>query len=174
MSDPRLKIISDIEAGENVVSVKKPFKLHKEEKRRFIRLEIAEPIDLSMLKDDVNGYWPDGDGPSYKGSILNLSAGGVLVISDSPVKEGMLVLLKISLQDIEVLDNVIGLVKRVDDDAEGERLIGVEFISREYLKDVFSSSEIELLPDNIASFNELLKKTLNKYVYYKRVSEESK
>jgi len=172
MNDPRLKIISDIEAGDNVLSVKRPFKLYQDEKRRYIRLEIAEPIDLSILKDDVEGYWPEGDGPNYKGSILNLSAGGVLVISDSPVKEGMLVLLKIYLQDIEVLDNIIGLVKRVDDD-DTERLIGIEFISREYLKDVFSSSEIEFLPDNVASFNEQLKKALNKYVYYKRVSEKS-
>ncbi len=174
MSDPRLKIITDIEAGENVVSVKKPFQLFNDEQRRYIRLEISEPIDLSILKDDVEGYWPEGNGPSYEGSILNISAGGVLVISGSPVKEGMLVLLKISLQDIEVIDNIIGLVKRVDDGEEGERLIGIEFISREYLKDVFSSAEIEFLPDDVASFDELLKKTLNKYVYYKRVSEESK
>lgn len=172
MNDPRLKIISDIEAGDNVLSVKRPFKLYQDEKRRYIRLEISEPIDLSILKDDAEGYWPEGDGPDYKGSILNLSAGGVLVISDSPVKEGMLVLLKIYLQDIEVLDNIIGLVKRVDDD-DTERLIGIEFISREYLNDVFSSSEIEFLPDNVASFSEQLKKTLNKYVYYKRVSEKS-
>lgn len=173
MSDPRLKIISDVEAGDDVLSVKSPFRLHKEEKRRYIRLEISEPIDLAILKDDVAGYWPEGDGPKYDGSILNLSAGGVLVISNSPVKEGMLVLLKICLQDIEVLDNIIGLVKRVDDDEDGERLIGIEFISREYLKDVFSSSEIEFLPENVTSFSEQLKKTLNKYVYYKRVSEES-
>jgi len=118
MNDPRLKIISDVEAGDNVLSVKKPFKLYKEEKRRYIRLEISEPIDLSILKDDVDSYWPEGDGPKYTGSILNISAGGVLVISDCPVKEGMIVLLKISLQDIEVLDNIIGLVKRVDDDEE--------------------------------------------------------
>jgi len=162
MNDPRLKIISDVEAGDNVLSVKKPFKLYKEEKRRYIRLEISEPIDLSILKDDVDSYWPEGDGPKYTGSILNISAGGVLVISDCPVKEGMIVLLKIS----------IGLVKRVDDDEE-ERLIGIEFISREYLRDVFSSSEIEFLPENITSFNEQLKKALNKYVYYKRVSKES-
>ncbi|MCP4704951.1 MAG: PilZ domain-containing protein [candidate division Zixibacteria bacterium] len=172
MNDPRLKIISDIEAGDNVESVKKPFKLYNEEKRRYIRLEISEPMDISVLKDDVDGYWPQGDGPSYNGSILNISAGGVLVISDSPVKEGMLVLLKISLQEIEVLDNIIGLVKRTDDE-EGDRLIGIEFISREYLNDVFSSSEIEFLPDNVTSFNEGLKKALNKYVYYKRVSQES-
>ncbi len=172
MSDPRLKIISDIEADDNVLSVKKPFKLHNGEKRRYIRLEISEPIDLSILKDDVNGYWPEGDGPKYDGSILNISAGGVLVISNSPVKEGMIVLLKIFLQGIEVLDNIIGLVKRVDDEEE-ERLIGIEFISREYLKDAFSSSDIEFLREDIASFNEQLKKTLNKYVYYKRVSKES-
>lgn len=171
MNDPRLKIISDIEAGGNVISVRKPFKLYTEQKRRYIRLEISEPIQFSILKDDTEGFWPDGGGPEYSGSILNLSAGGVLVISDSPVKEGMIVLLKMSLQDVEIIDNIIGLVKRAEGEGD-ERLIGIEFISREYLNDIFSQSEIEVLTGNIASFNEQIRKILNKYVFFQRVSKD--
>jgi len=170
MSDPRLKIISEVDAGENVLAVKKPFKLSLEQKRRFIRLEISEPVQMSILKDENDGFWPEGNGPDYTGSILNLSAGGVLIMTEAPLREGMIILMTMSLQDVEVIDNVIGLIKRVDDDSD-ERLVGVEFISRERLTDLLSHSEIELLHDDILSFDDQLKKTLNKYVYYNRVSK---
>jgi hypothetical protein len=173
MSDSRLKIISDVEADANVVSVKKPFKLVHEMKRRYIRLEISEPVTFSVLRDNQDGFWPQGNGPSFSGRILNVSAGGVLIVTEEPVMEGTLILLKMSLQDIEVLDHIIGLVKRVDDSG-GEWLIGIEFVTREYLNDVLSRGEIDVLTDAIASFDERLQETLNKYVYYKRVSEAGK
>ncbi len=173
MSKSRTKIISEIEAGENVVSVKKPFQLVKDQRRRYIRLEIGEPIQFVILKDKSEGFWPDGDGPSLRGNILNISAGGVLLESASAVGEGSIIVLKISLQEIEVIDNVIGLVKRVDNE-DGNYMIGVEFISREYLDDVFSGAEIDIIANRVASFDEQLRKVLNKYVYYKRVSNESR
>ncbi|MCX6826992.1 MAG: PilZ domain-containing protein, partial [candidate division Zixibacteria bacterium] len=117
------------------------------------------------------GFWPQGNGASHSGSIINLSAGGVLILSDSTLEEGTILLLKMSLQDIEVIDNVIGMVKRVDAD-ENAWLLGVEFITVEYLDDIFSRSELDTLPGSIASFDEQVKKTLNKYVYYKKVSRE--
>lgn len=172
MSKSRTKIISDVEAGDNVVSVKKPFKLVAEQRRRYIRLEIDEPIKISILKDQAEGFWPDGDGPIVNGSILNISAGGVLVAGDSALGENSIIKLEITLQGIEVIRNVIGLVKRVDED-EGEYLIGVEFVAREYLDDVFSQSEIDILSKKVASFDEQLRRVLNKYVYYKRVSNET-
>jgi len=172
MSKSRTKIISDIEADENVVSVKRPFKLVKDQKRRYIRLEIDEPVSYSILKDKSEGYWPDGDGPSMEGSILNVSAGGMLITSPSAVGEGSVIMIRMSLQDIEVIENVIGLVKRIDKTDE-DYLIGIEFITREYLDDVFSQSEIDILGDRVISFNEQLRKVLNKYVYYKRVSDEA-
>jgi len=172
MSKSRTKIISEIEAGENVVSVKKPFQLIKDQRRRYIRLEIGEPIQLVILKDKSEGFWPDGDGPLFRGDILNISAGGVLLESDSAVGEGSIILLKFSLQEIEVIDNVIGLVKRIEQDND-RYMIGVEFVSKEYLDDVFSQPEIDILANRVASFDEQLRKVLNKYVYYKRVSHES-
>lgn len=171
MSDPRLKIISDIEASSNVMSVRKPFKLSSDQKRRFIRLEISEPMKISILKDNAEGFWPDCNGPEYSGSLLNLSAGGALVFTDGPVQEGMIVLLTMSLQDVEIIDRIVGLVKRVDDDSE-ERLIGIEFVSRARLSDLLSHSEIEFLSEDITSFDEKVRTVLDKYVFRKRVSKE--
>ncbi len=173
MEETRSKIISEIETGDNVVSVKRPFKLYKDHSRRYIRLEISEPITFMILRDRENGFRTRPDNQVYNGSILNISAGGILITSEAPLEDGALLIMKISLQEVEVIDKVIGLVKRADADGD-EWLIGIEFISREYLVDHFSSAELEMIPPEIASFDEQLKKTLNKYVFYKRNSTDGR
>lgn len=173
MDETRAKIISDIETGDNVVSIKKPFKLYKDRKRRYIRLEISEPISFTILKDQSSGFQPLQDGQIHGGSILNVSAGGILIATETPLEEGSVIIMKMSLQEVEVIDKVIGVVKRADAD-DGEWLIGIEFISKEYLVDHFSSAELDIIPKEVASFDERLKKILNKYVYYRRSAAEGK
>jgi c-di-GMP-binding flagellar brake protein YcgR len=171
MTGSHSKVVSKFEAGENIASVKEPFKLVKEQRRRYIRLEISRPVRFSVLKDNSAGFWPDGDGPSCDGSILNISAGGVLIVADGAVEEGTVIVMRMSLQEVEVLDNVIGLVKRVEAEG-GEYLIGIEFVTREFLNDVFTQGQLEVIPQELASFDELIKRVLNKYIYYRRVSNE--
>jgi hypothetical protein len=173
MDNTRTKIISEIEAKEDIISVKKPFKLYRDRNRRYIRLEISEPITYSILKDRSGGFWPEGDGPSYSASILNISAGGVLFAGTSPVEEGALLVMRMSLQDVEVLDRIIGVAKRVEPD-DGEWLIGVEFISGEYLPDYFSAAELDVISEELSSFDKRLRDVLNKYVYYKRLSSRNR
>lgn len=160
-----------IGSGRNVISVKAPFKIEKDEKRKFIRLEITDPLNYSVLKDRNNGFWPESDGPSYTGSILNISAGGVLILSDAPLQEGTLVVIRMMLQGIEIINNVIGIVKRAESD-ENEWLIGIEFITRESLRDHISAAEYDLIPNDVASFDEHLRNILNKYIYQRRAMKE--
>ncbi|UCD17623.1 MAG: PilZ domain-containing protein [Candidatus Zixiibacteriota bacterium] len=167
------KIISDIETDKNVVSVKAPFRLFKDRKRRYIRLEISEPIEYAVLKDQSGGFWPQGNGPTYHGGILNLSAGGVLIISNDPADEGSIVVLKMTLQEIEVLDNVIGMVKRTEHSG-GEWLIGVEFITKEFLQDSFSKAELDIIMPDLTSFDARLQDILARYIYNERISATGK
>ncbi len=169
MDDSRTKIISDIEAGENVVSVRSPFRLYKDQTRRYIRLEISEPIEYAVLKDESGGFWPQGDGPAFRGNILNLSAGGVLIESNDPVAEGALVVISMSLQEVEELDGIVGLVKRAVSD-NGQWLVGIEFVPNEYLQDGLSAAELDVIPENLTSFDERLSNVLSRYVYYRKVS----
>jgi c-di-GMP-binding flagellar brake protein YcgR len=171
MEKLRTKIISEVDTGENVIGVKKPFRLSKDKQRRYIRLEISEPMTFDILRDRIDGFKPQADGSEHQGSILNISAGGVLLLTETVLDEGTILVMKMTLQEMETIDKVIGVVKRADRD-EDEWLVGIEFISREYLVDHFSAAELELLTEGLDSFDERLKNTLNKYVYYRKVSHE--
>ena len=97
MEKQRTKIVTEIDTGDNVLAVKKPFRLYKDRQRRYIRLELSEPVGINILRDKNDGYWPEGDGPHLNGSILNISAGGVLMLSSSALEEGSLILLDFTL-----------------------------------------------------------------------------
>jgi len=161
-ADQKTKHVQDVPA-ENVVQVRKPFRLEAEDKRRFIRLVISTPMTLKKIRDTGGNYWPEGDWHVINGEILNISAGGVLVELDQAVNEGDVVSMHFTIQEVEGLDNVLGLIKRVDIDPEG-CLAGIEFISREQLADHFSQPELELLSDGYINFDDSVRRVLNRYV----------
>ncbi|MFZ5979242.1 MAG: PilZ domain-containing protein [Candidatus Zixiibacteriota bacterium] len=167
--DEKVKYVKDVATGENDLAVRKPFRMNRENQRRFIRLEISSPMTLKKIKDAAGNFWPEGDWHVINGMILNISAGGVLVEVDQPLLEGDVVSMYFTLQDVECLDNVLGLVKRVDGE-DGFFLAGVEFITREYLTDLFSRGEMDLLPENLTNFDESVRTVLNKYVYAEKLS----
>ncbi len=165
----KVKFVRDVETMDMEMAVRKPFRIDRENKRRFIRLEISSPMSMKKIKDAVGNFWPEGDWHVINGTILNISAGGVLVEIDQPVLEGDIVSMHFTLQDVECLNNILGLVKRVDGE-EGFFLAGIEFITRDYLVDLFSGGELDLLPRNLSNFNESVREVLNKYVYTRRIS----
>lgn len=163
-TDRKTRHIKEIAAGRETVAVRRPFTVSQEDKRRFIRLEISTPMSLRKIKDRDGRYWAHGDWQTIRGLILNISGGGVLLDLDQAVEEGDVVSMHFTLQEVEGLDNVLGLVKRVDIDTDG-CLAGIEFISREYLVDHFSQAEMELLGAEYTNFDHSVSDVLNRYVY---------
>lgn len=166
MSDKtKVKYISDIDIDDSDVLVKKPFKLKKENKRRFVRIEISAPVSIRNLKNDISQITNE---PMYTidGTIMNISANGVLVEMKETLAEDDFLLMKFTVQDVESIDSVLGLVKRIDIE-KGYNLVGIEFLSPKALKDRMSQPEIELLEENISNFNDKIHTTLEKYIYKK-------
>jgi hypothetical protein len=159
----KTKHIHDVEAESTGVRARRPFKVEDQEQRRFIRLEISSPMSLQKIKDGVGNYWPQGDWHVINGMILNISAGGILVDLDQAVDEGDVVSMNFTLQEVEGIDNVLGLVKRADIEPEG-CVAGIEFISREVLLDYFSQAEMDLLAETHTNFDNSVREVLNRYI----------
>lgn len=165
----RTKFITELAQRESTLELAKPFRVEKEDQRRFVRLEISSPMDLRKIKDISGNFWPNGDRRMIDGVILNISGGGVLIETDQPVNEGDVVSMHFTLQSVENIDHVLGLVKRADRD-EGSFLIGIEFITRESLADLFTEGELELLSEDMTAFDDQVRAVLNKYVQRARLS----
>lgn len=159
----KTRFIHDVPTMETDVDVKRPFKLEQEEMRRFVRIEITSPMSLNKIRDTLGHFWPDGEPHTVNGHILNISAGGVLVELDQQVDEGDIVAMRFTLQGMEKLEWVLGLVKRSDFD-DSAYLVGIEFVSRESLVDLLTRGQMELLPDRLHDFNESIRLMLNRFV----------
>ncbi|MCD6249735.1 MAG: PilZ domain-containing protein [candidate division Zixibacteria bacterium] len=162
-TNEKTRHVQDVAAEENMIKARRPFKVTKEDQRRFIRLEISSPMSMKKLKDVEGNYWSEGDWHIINGMILNISAGGVLVDLDQAVDEGDVVSMHFTIQDVEGIENVLGLVKRSDCEPDG-CLAGIEFITRDYLMDQFSHAELELMGDDYTNFNTSVTQVLERYV----------
>jgi hypothetical protein len=164
-----VKFIQEIGTESATLTVARPFKLEQDERRRYIRLEISSPMELRKIRDIGGQYWPTGDRHAIDGLILNISASGVLVEANQPVHEGDVVTMRFTLQEVEHIEHVLGLVKRVDNDDTGY-LVGIEFITREDLGDIFTREQLKNLNNKLIGFDESVRRVLNKYVNQGRVS----
>ena len=171
MNDPtKQKFISEVDVNKKRIKARKPFKVKEENGRRYVRLEISAPVSLNRIKDIFSSYNPGEDSLVVNGRILNVSAGGMLVEIDQPLNSGDIVTMKFTFQDVESLENVLGLVKRCDCE-EDYVLAGIEFARWEDLQDKLSSGELEMLSENTTTFYDSIHKVLERYLYREEVNE---
>lgn len=94
--------------------------------RRYLRLPLATPTSVRYLNGD----------PSTRtfilskrvaGTLLNVGAGGALVLCEHGPQPGELLSLELSLTDDFTFGGLLGKVKRVEPDEEGGFLVGIEF-----------------------------------------------
>lgn len=149
--------------------IRAPFKIMEDNRRRFIRIDIDAPVSYQAIKSD-DGFWPECDGPSGEGEIINISAGGILMFIEQPLLENTILSMSLRLEGCETIDNILGKVKRVEMDAGGY-LVGVESITREKLDDTMSKIELEQLSTDLSSFTERLRNLLNNYIYSRKLNE---
>ncbi len=165
----KTKFISDIDLEESKISVRKPFKLNQESRRRFIRLEISSPMSLNKIKDIFSNFWPEGDNTVISGTILNISPGGLLVEINEPLNEGDIVSMNFTLQGYEKLDKILGVVTRTDCQ-EDFIFAGLKFVSKSDLEDRLSKPELEMISDTYSNFTDTVSSVLKKFIYQTKVS----
>lgn len=94
--------------------------------RRYLRLPLAAPTTVRYLNGD----------PSTRtfilsrridGTLLNVGAGGALVLCEHAPQPGELLSLELTLSDHYTFGGLLGKVKRVEPDEEGGFLVGMEF-----------------------------------------------
>ena len=163
MNDTRVRFVSEVDL-ERDLGVRKPLKVEQDNQRRFIRLDISSPVDVGRIKDVFGVFHPDAEAYSLHGEILNISAGGVLVEMEAPVNEGDLVALRFSLNEVEPLEGVLGLVKRCEPE-DGVNLVGIQFVNRDNLSDMLTQGELEVLSAKFAHFDKCVHDLLSRYLY---------
>lgn len=148
------------------IVIKQPLQLYKARRRRFVRLEIAAPVVYTPI--DIDRPLDHDHLNQQNGTILNISGGGALLSCSQRLTEDSFVSMDLELTGLEMLTGVVGKVKRVDDDGDGEYLVGIEFCSEQELATVFGEANIGSV---ISSFDNRIKRYLLRYVFANKVAE---
>ncbi|MEW5701253.1 MAG: PilZ domain-containing protein [Candidatus Zixiibacteriota bacterium] len=144
----------------------------KQQKRRYVRLEIFSPVAFATIVTDADGrvrLHPE----KKAGVLLNLSGGGALISTHDAVTSGSLVLMKFDIKGFDALTSVLGRVKRVEDSEDGERLVGVEFLDPAQLNDHALAAGLARLTEHPKDFTEGLGRIISRYVFQRQIETES-
>ncbi len=146
--------------------IKQPLQLYREKKRRYVRLEIAAPMIYSVI--DLDRPLSDAHANQLNGTMLNISGGGVLMVTEQQLHEGDYLTISLELAGSDLLTGVAGKVKRVDEDGEGGYLVGIEFCTENELSEVFGQANIGSV---ISSFDDRVKRFLLRYIFARKVQD---
>lgn len=127
----------------------------KRKKGKVVELELEEPINFKTCSPP--GYEAEKEG---KGEMLTFNEQGILLLTDNPLKEGSFINLFIKFKGLELLEGILGKVKKVEESEEHDFYVGVELYSEEKIKAEALSG---LFPEKTGSFEAKLKKSLLEY-----------
>ncbi len=142
------------------------------QRRRYVRLDITSPVDIKLLVPSSEENREPGLIP-YKGDILNVSGGGLLIESSEALPEDEYVVMELELNGTDRLTGIVGKIKRCESESETTHLIGVEFCTAEDIRQNCPAKYRTLLGDSCESFSEKVRTLLNKYVFNQKVRERS-
>jgi c-di-GMP-binding flagellar brake protein YcgR len=149
------------------IEVKRTGEIRREQRRKYVRLDISEDINFRILESSDNE--DGGMSPEFRGSLLNISAGGFLFETDKNVGPGSMLIINFKLKDHYRLENILAVVKRVEQDEEGLTLVGSEFITKSN-KAAYGLENIDdYLPPGTGTFDENLQRLIMQFIYNQQV-----
>jgi c-di-GMP-binding flagellar brake protein YcgR len=164
-------VVSIDARNENATVIKQLSKTEQTQRRKFVRIDIQGQVQFRLL--DLKS---DDFGQAEKmesGSLLNISAGGILLCSTAKAKEGDYLLLNFKLRYHEKLENIMGVVKRVESQQK-DSLIGVEFLTKDRLALPEHTHVANFLPPFASYFDDELERHIVQYVYNQEVAARKK
>lgn len=127
-------------------------------RRKFVRLQVDSEITFRKILFSIGKEGKASLGRSGTGRLLNLSEGGVLLETSRRFKAGELLLLNLNLDSSGQLRNLLGKVKRVEKDPEGDRLVGIQFCRQSDLHPKLAEQLSILSPAGISDFGQEMKR----------------
>lgn len=165
--------IKDLFEGESSsIEVEKLTDAERIQRRRFVRLDISGDLDFRILES------PEGDESSisqkFHGSLLNISAGGVLFETETRIEADSILILDFTLKGRYPLSNILTVVKRAEVIDDNMYIVGSEFIADENRARYGLETLGDFLPPGTGTFDENLQKLLVQFIYKQQVELRKK
>lgn len=164
--------ILDLFEDDGSVAIERKTPASRLQRRKFIRLDISGKIAFRALDDPSDKG--AGFGPELSGTLLNISAGGLLFECSRQLKPNSLILLNFTLKGRHALKDVLAVVKRCEASGGKKYLIGAEFMTRAHYKNHGLEKLDEFLPPGCGTFDENLQKLVLRFIYDQQMERKKR
>jgi len=160
--------IKDLFEGEsNSIEVKKLTEASRIQRRQFVRLDISGDLDFRVLESPENNEGSISQ--KFHGSLLNISAGGVLFETETRIEADSLLILDFTLKGHYPLSNILAVVKRAEALDGDMYIVGSEFITNENRARYGLETLGDFLPPGTGTFDDNLQKLMVQFIYKQQV-----
>ncbi len=158
---------------ENQILLHSIGQVERVQRRQFVRVDMRLDLKYALLKNS-SGSLHMGDIKWFSTYSSNVSAGGLLMKIDTPVRKGDLLLVKIGKYELLGIPRLLGALCCRIIRIEGGRFAGVEFITDRKLPKCFSQRELDLLPGQIKEFTTQVQNKMVKFIFEQQVKDRQK
>ncbi|MBD3234613.1 MAG: hypothetical protein GF315_12885 [candidate division Zixibacteria bacterium] len=138
-------------------------------RRRFVRLDVADPIELYHLNLPPKEPNAILDGKVIHGMILNISGSGLLAVIDTKLKVNSFVAITMELHGLEKVEGILGKIKRSERIEKSQYVTGIEFVDIDAIHESYPELDVELLRDDFFNFTDRVQELIAKYVFSRQV-----
>ena len=168
----KASILDLFEGDSRSVRISKGGRVDRIQRRKYVRLDISGKIGYRRIDEAEENT--EGLSPEITGTLLNISAGGVLFESVGKVKTGGFIILSFNLKSHHKLQNILAVVKRCEGSKSKGYLIGAEFLTKNNQANYGLTNLEKFLPPETGTFDENLQKLLIRFIYDQQVELRKK
>jgi len=166
----KASILDLFEGDAKTMRIEKTSDVHRTQRRKYVRLDISGKMQFKTL--DIENR--DNIGSDMAGTLLNISAGGVLFESSVRLPESGFIMVSFTLRGHQPLNGILAVVKRCDGSINAGYLIGAEFITKGNAAEYKLNNIGELLPPGAGTFDENLQRLVVQFIYSQQVELRKK
>jgi c-di-GMP-binding flagellar brake protein YcgR len=166
----KASILDLFEGEDKSIRIEKRSGTTRAQRRKYVRLDISGKMHFRTI--DLGAQ--ENIGAEVGGTLLNISAGGVLFESQARINEKGFLILSFALKGKHALSNILAVVKRCEGSRTKGYLIGAEFISRHNLADYDLEHIDQFLPPGAGTFDDNLQKLVVQFIYNQQIESRKK
>ena len=151
-----------------------PRGIKRVQRRMFARVDFTTRVEYTLLPTGNDKMdWEHNEGWSESNAV-NMSAGGLLIMSDDALRTGMLVALRIGeFRRTDLPPDFLAVCRRAFS-SEGQRYAGLEFILVGELGRHLSRGDISRLPEAYKLFDRRMQDRLVNFLFQKQIELRQK
>jgi c-di-GMP-binding flagellar brake protein YcgR len=128
--------------------------IKRAQRRRFVRVELALKVNYNSIKTPLTEPVEVDVDTMPVATTINLSAGGILIPTESIIERGTYLLLHFKTPGkLHFSELILGVCRRRSSAGYDQHVAGIEFILAEDMSQHFSLEEIKRLPQEVKQFS---------------------